>query len=144
MNMRRLPSWIISYGHHIARAGLFRDYVPLPMPSREEMVASVVPDTTLNHFLQDGRFHIDCWIRMEHLREDLLGFIAEMTDVLPSHRQTLAAFPRVNAMDYYYEVSRWLSPSQREGALSAGIRCGRRVSTRLTPGLAPGAVRRWV
>jgi hypothetical protein len=111
MNIRRLPSWVISYGHHIARAGLFPDYVPLPMPSREEMVESVVPDTTLNHFLQDGRFHIDRWIRQEHLREDFLRFVAEMTDVLPSHRQTLGAFPRVNAMDYDHEVSRWLSPS---------------------------------
>ena len=33
MNIRRLPSWILSMAHHKATAGIWPDYEPQPMPT---------------------------------------------------------------------------------------------------------------
>ena len=44
MNIRRLPSWILSAAHHKAASGLHPDYTPLPMPSVDEMTADTDPD----------------------------------------------------------------------------------------------------
>ena len=38
MNIRRLPSWILSAAHHKAVSGVWPDFEPLPMPTVEEMV----------------------------------------------------------------------------------------------------------
>jgi hypothetical protein len=110
MNIRPLGSWMVSYAHHIARAGLFPDYTPLPMPSREELAESTVPDRTLSHLLGNGRFCVDRWFRTEHLTEDFARFVGELTDVSRACRQAISNFPNLNGTRYDHDVSKWLSP----------------------------------
>ena len=43
MNIRRLPSWILSIAHHKAISGIHPDYEPLPMASIEEMAEDTDP-----------------------------------------------------------------------------------------------------
>ena len=53
MNIRRLPSWVLSAAHHKAISGLWPDFEPLPMPSVGEMVESTDPDDMLR-WMTDG------------------------------------------------------------------------------------------
>ncbi len=114
MNIRRLPGWIVSYAHQIARGGLYPDYRPLPMPSREELVESTAPDDTLSYLMGRGRYRVERWLRMEHLSTDFGRFVAELTNVSPAQRQALASFPLVNAAEYDHDVSAWLSRAEIE------------------------------
>jgi hypothetical protein len=115
MNIRPIGSWMLSYAHHIARAGLFPDYTPLPMPSREELAESTVPDAMLSYLLGNGRFRVDRWFRTEHLRKDFERFVCEFTHVSGACRRAISNFPYLNAMSYDHDVSKWLSPGAVQG-----------------------------
>ena len=59
MNIRRLPSWILSMAHHKATAGIWPDYEPQPMPTVEEMTESKLPDDTIRYMTDGPRFPVD-------------------------------------------------------------------------------------
>src|SRR5436309_2473561 len=81
LNIRRLPSWMLSLAHHEARHGLYPDYQPLRMPSRDEIAERTCADEMLRQFTARGATRIDRWLRTEHLRQDFLGFITEITQL---------------------------------------------------------------
>src|SRR6266576_3410892 len=88
MNIRRLPFWVLSRAHHVARHGLYPDYVPIRMPSAEELSESDFPDSRISWYTDSGRFRIDHWIRMERLTEDFLAFISAYADVTDDRRRS--------------------------------------------------------
>jgi hypothetical protein len=69
MNIRRLPSWILSIAHHKARSGIHPDYRPLPMASVEEMAEDTDPDNVLRW--TTGPDHpVQRWLRTESIAAD--------------------------------------------------------------------------
>jgi hypothetical protein len=70
MNIRRLPSWILSSAHHKATSGLHPDYRPLPMPSVEEMAEETDPDHLLR-WMTGPDLPVERWLRAESLAADV-------------------------------------------------------------------------
>ena len=114
MNLRRLPFWVLSRAQHVARWGIHPEYDPIPMATPEELANSEFPDTRLALYTDFGRFRIDGWIRMEHLAEDFVGFVSDLTDVTEERRKKAMQLPPVNAHAYDHELGRWFTPEQVE------------------------------
>ena len=76
MNIRRLPSWMLSAAHHRATMGVFPEYEPLPLTSADEMVASGEADDVLR-WMTDG-VPVDRWLRTEFLDEDVEALLVEL------------------------------------------------------------------
>jgi hypothetical protein len=114
LNIRRLPFWVLSRAQHVARWGIHPEYVPIPMPSPEELSESDFPDTRLILYTDHGRLQISHWIRMEHLAEDFLAFVSGYADVTDDRRAAVESVPMVNAHEYDHELASWFSPEQIE------------------------------
>jgi hypothetical protein len=56
MNFRRLPAWVLSRAHHVAREGLWPDYRPQPIRSARALAESSLPDERLLHFTSSAEF----------------------------------------------------------------------------------------
>jgi hypothetical protein len=126
LNIRRLPSWVISREHHKAKWGLYPDFEPLPMDPPQQLAESSFPDWRLSTFLDDGRFEIDRWLRMESLAQDFVAFISEFTQVDEAAREAILELGPVNAIDYDHEIGNWFSDDQiellyRSNPLWAGV-----------------------
>lgn len=140
LNLRRLPSWLLSFHQHKARWGVFPDYKPSPVPCADSIAASSAADEYLDGFLDDGRFKIHRWIRTEYLKSDFLAAISEFTDV-PFHRRVAVRdLEMVNAMEYDHDVMGWFSQAQikrmyRNNPLWASI------EAEIYPDLAPWQLR---
>ena len=109
LNIRRLPSWTVSFHQHMAHYGRIPDFVPGPMATAEEMVASGYGDDLLQLYVQNG---LDRWFRQESLVDDLLEFIGELTTVDDERRQRVAALGRVNLLEYDHDIATWFDPEQ--------------------------------
>jgi len=114
LNLRRLPSWILSREHHKAQWGLHPDYVPVPMDTPDEMASSSFPDFRLGTFLDEGRFEIDHWLRTEVLTTDFLAFISEYTSVSEEQRRQVMDLDRLNSNKYDRELDNWFTADQIE------------------------------
>jgi hypothetical protein len=114
MNIRRLPRWVLSRAQHVARWGIFPDYEPIPMATADDLADSDFPDNRLDLYTDGGRLEISSWIRMEHLAEDFLSFIAEYTEVDEPRRESVTSLPMVNAHDYDHEVVNWFTADHIE------------------------------
>ncbi len=112
LNIRRLPSWMLSYAHHKASRGLYPEYRPLPMNTAEQMAESSVADATLSALTHEHTYHVDRWLRMEFLSSDFLIFISSFTDVSPEQVRLIQGSPQVNATSYTHEISEWFSSEQ--------------------------------
>jgi hypothetical protein len=113
-NIRRLPSWTLSWAQHRARLSKRPDGSPVPMNSPRQMITVPRADMRLALLTGDGAFPVDRWLRMEHLAEDFADFLAEITEVSEEDRARIAGFGRVNALEYDHEVANWFTPEQVE------------------------------
>jgi hypothetical protein len=82
------------------------------MNSPHQMVEVPRADKRLAILTDDGRYHIDRWIRMERLGEDFTAFVAELTELTDEDRERIASFERVNTLDYDHEIGHWFTPEQ--------------------------------
>jgi hypothetical protein len=114
MNLRRLPHWVLSRAQHVARWGIHPEYKPIQMDSPKKLSESPFPDSRLELFTDGGRFRIDRWIRMEHLGEDFIGLLSELTDVSDEDRRRVDELQPVNALTYDHELDHWFTPAQIE------------------------------
>jgi SAM-dependent methyltransferase len=89
LNIRRLPSWVLSRALHRARYGEYPDYEPLPMMSPQEMAESVDADQRLLEFMDHHELTIDRWLRTEFLAHDFLAFASEFTEVSEAQRREI-------------------------------------------------------
>jgi hypothetical protein len=78
MNIRRLPSWVLSTAHHKAVSGVWPEFEPLPMPTVEEMVESTEPDDVLRWMTDGPRMAVDRWLRAEQLADDVEALLLEI------------------------------------------------------------------
>jgi hypothetical protein len=109
LNIRRLPSWMLSFHMHVAKFGDYPDYRPRPMVSPHEMALSDVADRQLAEFTDHGRLEIDQWLRTEHLLDDFLSFISRYVDVSPERRSRIASFEQKNVGEYDRRLPHWFS-----------------------------------
>jgi hypothetical protein len=111
-NMRRLPTWTLSWAHHRARYATRPDGGPVAMNSPQQMVDNARADKRLSYLIDSGRYQVDRWLRMEELAADFSEFISEFTDLTGSDRERIATFDPVNALSYDHEIGHWFTPEQ--------------------------------
>jgi hypothetical protein len=112
-NIRRLPAWMLSWDqHHSQHRVVAKDGTPVAMSSPQQMAERPRGDRRLAHFTDGGRFQIDRWLRMEHLAYDFTSLVSELTDPTDGERQSIASYPRVNALEYDHEIAHWFTPAQ--------------------------------
>jgi hypothetical protein len=112
-NLRRLPAWTLSWDQHRTQnRALATDGTPVMMSSPQEMAERPRGDRRLAPFTDDGRFHIDRWLRMEYLAMDFTALASEFTDPTDGERHSIANYPRVNALSYDHEVEHWFTAAQ--------------------------------
>jgi hypothetical protein len=112
MNLRRLPFWVLSRAQYVSQAGIWPDYVPIPMPPAQELADSSFPDSRIHLYTDDGRFRIDRWLRTERLAEDFLTFVSELTEVTPEQRTAVMELGPVNAQEYDHRLEPWFTTEQ--------------------------------
>jgi len=110
MNIRRLPSWVLSAAHHKSVSGLWPDFEPLPLPSVEEMTESTDPDDMLRWMTDGPRMPVDRWLRTEHLLEDVCALLEEVDAMSRRSRHRIDAVPWVGK-SYDHDVARAFAPS---------------------------------
>jgi len=111
-NLRRLPSWTLSWAQFRARRGKRPDGTQIQMNSPHQMVAVPRADRLLLRLTADGRYEVDRWLRMEQLTEDFIALVAELTDLTDEERSRIAESPEVHGLDYDHEYANWFTPEQ--------------------------------
>jgi|RhiMetdeSRZDD1v2_1073273.scaffolds.fasta_scaffold126183_4 hypothetical protein len=112
-NIRRLPAWLLSWDqHHSQLRSLSADGTPVVMSSPQQLAELPRADRRLAHFTDGGRFHIDRWLRLEHLAEDFAGFIAHFADLTDDRRHDIEHYPQVNTLEYDHDLEHWFTPEQ--------------------------------
>lgn len=109
MNIRRLPAWALSRAQHLTREGVYPDYTPLALATPAEIAASDLPDVRLEHFTDHWRLEIDAFLRLEHLREDFLGFVRAFVEVTPEMERRVHEHPARDVADYDHDLASWFS-----------------------------------
>lgn len=110
MNIRRLPSWILSTANHKAMNGLFPDYRPMPMPSVEEMVEEQAPDETLR-WMTGPDLPVQRWLRAENIADDAEALMREFGFDRTRIREAVTSVPWVGNT-YDHDVDRVFTPMQ--------------------------------
>jgi len=108
LNIRRLPSWMLSFHVWKAVQGLLPDFEPSPMRSPHEIADSNVADAFLVRY-RPPEGGIDTWLRTEHLIDDFLVFIEQHTDVTDEQRKAVRELPRINELVYDKRIDHWFT-----------------------------------
>jgi hypothetical protein len=109
-NVRRLPAYQLSWAVWRARPG--NEVGRKTMESPHEIAEIPRGDRRLAHITNEGRFPVERWLRMEHLAEDFLDFVSELTDVGAQCREQVSALRTINALDYDHDIRHWFSDAQ--------------------------------
>ena len=115
LNIRRLPSWVLSRTLHRARYGEYPDYEPLPMMSPRQMAESSDADQRLLEFTGNRALTIDRWLRTEFLADDFLAFVSEFTEVSEAkQREILELGSRRlgTTLPYDHRIDQWFTGDQ--------------------------------
>jgi hypothetical protein len=111
MNIRRLPSWILSVAQHRAAHGAWPDYEPQPMPSVDEMAATIDADGALRRVSDGPRFPIQWWLRQEFLADDVAALLEHFGQLTESARDAIASVPHVGE-NYDHDLAATFSAEQ--------------------------------
>jgi hypothetical protein len=93
-NIRRLPSWAVSYMHHRAQFGLWPDYEPQGRRSSRAVAGESAADQWLADVI--GDYEIDFWIRQEHLVDDLVRFLRDAAELTSAEEAAIRSVGLVN------------------------------------------------
>ena len=115
LNIRRLPTWVLSYAHHVAQFGGYPDYRPIPLAKALKVLAEQnIADLHLDDMTSKGQYPVDLWFRLEHLKEDFLNFIKTQTAMSPWKRARLRLARSRNTQQYRRDVSYWFDTEALE------------------------------
>jgi len=111
MNIRRLPSWLLSYAFHRVRGeGLATG--SMSKRDLDLILGDADADGKLVGFCDGGRLPVDRWLRVEHLEDDFLDFVATVTDVSSRQRRLVGRAVKANANTYDRRVDTWFTPEE--------------------------------
>ncbi len=113
MNIRRLPSWMLSF--HIWRStqGLYPDFEPTLMLSPHQMSQSSDADAFLMRYIgMERKPTVQTWIRCDRLLDDFLAFVGNYTEVTPERRAQAERLPKLNEQRYDKDISHWFTTAQ--------------------------------
>lgn len=85
LNIRRLPAWLLSLMWQRHLYGKTR----MPVMSPNELASWGVADEMIANFTDRGRLKVPMWLRMEHLRQDFLGFVRTLRPVTASEERAI-------------------------------------------------------
>ncbi len=111
MNIRRLPSWILSVAHHRVTHGAWPDYEPQPMPSADEMAETLDADGALRRVSDGPRFPVQRWLRQEFLADDVAALLEHFGLLTESARAGIASVPH-HAKNYDHDLAATFSADQ--------------------------------
>jgi|SRR6187549_450526 len=109
LNIRRLPSWMLSFHVWKSIVGLLPDFETAPMLSPHEIAESNVADAFLARYRKPEEPTIDVWLRTEHIVDDFLAFIAQHTEVTAEKEEAARTLPRVNEHVYDKRIDHWFT-----------------------------------
>lgn len=109
LNIRRLPSWMLSFHVWKSMVGLLPDFEKLPMLSPHQIAESNAADAFLARYRKPDKPNIDVWFRTEHMVDDFLAFIAQHTEVTPEREKAARELPRVNEHMYDKAIDHWFT-----------------------------------
>jgi hypothetical protein len=120
LNMRRLPSWMLSYIQKTCTDGLYPEFKPLPLPSRSEILdpsseyrfkgapktLALMPDELLGIYEPHS---VDVWLKMEQLREDFLQFVSTKRSLTDHEVYLVKVWETKAPLPYDHDVSKFFS-----------------------------------
>jgi hypothetical protein len=109
LNIRRLPSWMLSFHIWKSIVGLLPDFEKSPMLSPHQIAESNAADAFLARYRQPEEPKIDVWLRTEHIIDDFLGFIGAHTELTSEKEEAARQLPRVNELVYDKAIDHWFT-----------------------------------
>jgi hypothetical protein len=109
-NLRRLPSYLLSWAVWQARPG--NQVGRTAMESPHEISEFPRGDRRLAQITDDGRFGVERWLRMEHLSDDFLEFVSGLVEVGDERTKQVRETHAINALEYDHDVRHWFSDAQ--------------------------------
>jgi hypothetical protein len=111
LNLRRLPSLVLSYVNHAFRYGLDATLPAGTRLSPEEAVELPRPERMIRNHTANGRLEIE-WLRMENLREDFLELAESLRPLTVEERTMILAVSTKAPMDYDHDPLSFFTPEQ--------------------------------
>ena len=108
LNIRRLPSWMLSFHVWKSMRGLLPDFALSPMLSPHQIADSDVADAFLARY-RPPQGGIDVWLRTDRLIDDFLAFVSQRIEVTDEQREAAHALPRVNELAYDKQIDHWFT-----------------------------------
>jgi hypothetical protein len=119
MNIRRLPTWMLSYCQYTSLNGLYPDFTPRPMFSPREMAESGIGDQHLSWFTDEGRLEIACFLRTEHLVADFMEVVSRFAALSDAERAAVEEIGVRNSLDYDRDLRSWFTPDHLDRMYNA-------------------------
>jgi hypothetical protein len=105
MNIRRLPSWILSFAHHRER----HDNYPLQKDKLlQGMVREIQADEEIIRWIKSAGGSIDHWLRTEYLTEDFIDVISSFASITEQQMQQIRSIHKTRAY-YNKKVRDWFT-----------------------------------
>lgn len=115
LNIRRLPTWILSYAHHVAQFGGYPDYRPIPLARGLKVLTEQnIADLHLIDITGQEEYSVDKWFRLESLKDDFLDFIRTETHVSHRKRRRIRLAPSSNTQHYRRDIDYWFDAESVE------------------------------
>lgn len=109
LNLRRLPSWMLSFHVWKSIVGILPDFEQSPMLSPLQIAESNAADAFLVRYMPEEGPKIDTWIRTEYMIDDFLAFIRTQVEVTAEKEAIVRQLPRVNELVYDKVIDHWFS-----------------------------------
>ncbi len=109
LNIRRLPSWMLSFHVWKSIVGLLPDFEQSPMLSPQQIAESNAADAFLVRYMPPDGPRVDTWIRTECMIEDFLAFMRIQTEVSAEQEDAVRQLPRVNELVYDKVIDHWFT-----------------------------------
>jgi hypothetical protein len=109
LNIRRLPSWMLSFHVWKSVVGLLPDFEISPMHSPHQIAESNAADAFLARYREPDHPQIDVWLRTEHIIDDFLAFIGNHAEVTPEREEAVRQLPRINELVYDKVIDHWFT-----------------------------------
>ena len=93
-NIRRLDAWAVSLSRHRERSGSYPDERPEGRRSPDLVASESAGEALLDEII--GNHEVDVWLRQEHLADDLVRFLREISGLTPSEEAAVRSVGRVN------------------------------------------------